>query len=204
MRQRPPMHRNVRRRGTRGLVLFDVLLASTVLAIGLLGFIGSIGTAQGLGRSVEERTVALKTLESFMERLRADPNWATLYDRLRVSSVESASDTGLAFLKVDPSLATHSASAYFSGFVPPTSLGTVTFLVQVPRNVVDTVGGLRETIVAPRYGLPADLDGDGDVDGDVRDADYVALPVVVRIRWARPARASQEIVVATWLRGDRG
>jgi hypothetical protein len=57
--------------------------------------------------------------------------------------------------------------------------------------------------VLPRYGLPADLNGDGVVEASPRDDDYLMLPVVVRLRWRRAAEGSNEVVLATWLRGER-
>lgn len=185
-------------------MLFEVLLATTILVTGLLAFIASIGSAQKLGRTVEENAVALATCEKLMERLRADTSWGTIYSRLRIRSVESTADTGLTWLKTDRTLMTQLPSAYFSGFTVPASLGTVTVLVQVPRNIINGVPGLRENMIAPRYGLPSDLNGDGVIDDKLRDTDYLALPIVIRVRWVRKGRPAQEVVMATWLRGERG
>ena len=89
-------------------------------------------------------------------------------------------------------------------------LGTVTDLtanLKVDLQLISTTtristgAGLYEDTDAPRYGLPADLDGDGYIRGTSRATDYHVLPMVVRLRWKRPGRDSQEIVMATWLRG---
>src|SRR5262249_41640837 len=148
-----------------------------------------------------ERGVAILTLERFVERLRADTDWAGLYARLRPLSSESAGDAGLTFFGPDLSLATHAPTTYYADFDVPARLGTVTVLVQVPSTTVSGVAGLRENEVAPRYGLPMDLNGDGSTDSATHDADTRVLPVVVHLRWQHKGRQANEIVVATCLRG---
>lgn len=104
---------------------------------------------------------------------------------------------------MDRSLPTRPVTDYYPDLGVPASLGTVTFLVQVPSAVIGGVPALRENIVAPRYGLPRDLNGDGVIDSNSRNQDYTALPVVVRLRWVRPGEQPHEVVLGTWLRGER-
>jgi hypothetical protein len=177
--------------GERGFSLVDGLIGTAILVIAILGLLSSALSGHNLSRRVEERGIAFETLGRFVERIRADPDWVGLYGRLRAFSKES---TGLA---------TQAAAAYYGDFNVPTSLGTVTFLVQVPVKTVAGVAALREDEVAPRYGLPFDLNGDGVIDGNSRDADYRALPLVARIRWQHPGAATQEAILTSWLRGDR-
>jgi hypothetical protein len=42
---------------------------------------------------------------------------------------------------------------------------------------------LTEESVLPEFGLPADLNGDGEIDGDNRLLDFHVLPIVVRMEW---------------------
>jgi type II secretory pathway pseudopilin PulG len=193
----------VARRLAGGFTLIDGVIGTTILVIAILGMVASAFSGRHLSRRVEERGVAFATLGRFVERIRADADWAGLYSRLRPLSQESADDKTLASLAVDTTLPTRPAASYYADFNVPTTLGTVTFLVQVP---VATTGGapaLRENTVAPRYGLPYDLNGDGVIDGDARDADYRSLPIVARLRWEHPGEATQEVLLTTWLRGDR-
>lgn len=204
--QRQPGRRGTARRSPRvegGFVLMDVLLGAIVLAIALLGHAASVLSSHRLDQSVECRGDALATLEKFVDRLRSDPDWDGLYARVVDLSAESASDATLSSIAVDLSLPTHAPTDYYSDFVAPTHLGTVTVLVQVPSTTRTGVAALREDASAPRYGLPADLDGSGTVDGAARDDDYLSLPVVVRLRWQRAGEDAEEIVMATWLRGER-
>lgn len=191
------------RRAEGGFTLIDCAIGMSILVIAILGYVMSTLGDRNLSREVEERSVAVETLGRFVERIRADPDWPGLYARLAPLSRESANDATLSSLGVDTSLVTHPAASYEADFTAPTSLGTVTFLVQVPVKAVAGVPALREDEVAPRYGLPYDLNGDGAIDGAARDADYRALPMVVRIRWQHPLEATQEAILATCLRGDR-
>jgi hypothetical protein len=179
------------------------MIAGTVLVVSALGFAASVGTGHKLAVSIEERGLAAETLQRVVERLRADPDWNGLYVRLKALSSESTGDTGGTWLKGDTTLTTYPLTTYYSDLVAPTTLGTVTALVQVPVTTVSGVAALRESAVAPRYGLPADLNGDGAVDGASRGDDYRSIPVVVRLRWQRAGRTAHEIVLGTWLRGDR-
>lgn len=101
----------------------------------------------------------------------------------------------------------------------PASLGEVGFVVEVPAaaTLADTRVMLRESLVAPRYGMNVDYTGDGKADGldlngngtieaDAREDknDYKLVPVVVRMRWERRGRASEEIVMPVWLRRPAG
>jgi hypothetical protein len=187
----------------RGFALVEGMIGASILVVAILSFVASALGGHNLGRQVAERGVAVETLGRFVECMRADADWAGLYARLRPLSSESAGDATLGRLGVDTSLTTYPASTYYVDFVAPSSLGTVTFLVQVPAKTVAGVAALREDLVAPRYGLPYDLNGDGLVDGSSRNADYRSLPIVARIRWQHAGAATQEVILPTWLRGDR-
>jgi Tfp pilus assembly protein PilV len=189
--------------GSQGIALIEVLASMVVVAVGLLAYASSVLQSHKCSADAEERGVAVLTLERFIERLRADTDWAGLYARLRPLSNESAGDTTLKSLARDPSLTTYAPSTYYADFDVPASIGTVTVLVQVPSTTVSGVAGLRENANAPRYGLPIDLNGDGAVDGNTHNADCAVLPVVVRLRWQHKGRVADEVVVATCLRGDR-
>jgi Tfp pilus assembly protein PilV len=183
--------------------LIEVLASMVVVTVALLAYGSSVLQNHKYSAAAEEHGVAVLTLERFVERLRADTDWAGLYARLRPLSSESAGDATLTSLARDASLTTHAPSAYYADFDVPASLGTVTVLVQVPSTTVSGVAGLRENANAPRYGLPMDLTGDGDADGDIHNDDCAVLPVVVRLRWQHKGQAADEVVVATCLRGDR-
>src|SRR5262245_13684705 len=123
------------RRGCRAIALIDVLIASTVLVIASLGLAASVSSGHPIATSPDERGLAAQTLQRLIERLRADPDWNGLYARLVPYTRESDGDAALARLGIDTSLPTVPLSTYYADLVAPTSLGTVTALVQVPVTV---------------------------------------------------------------------
>jgi type II secretory pathway pseudopilin PulG len=189
-----------RGRSSAGFSLVEVAASGAVLSIALLGYAASAVGHQKAAVDLSEKGVALLTLERFVERMRADTDFTGLYGRLRPLSAETATDAALTNLGADVSLAGSAPTAYYADFDAPARLGDVTILAQVPQTTVGGLAALRENASAPRYGLPADLNGDGVIDGNSRNADYMALPVVVHLRWTHAGRAPQEVVLATWLR----
>ncbi len=66
--------------------------------------------------------------------------------------------------------------------------------------IVEDVGGyqVREDLDLPELGLPRDLSGDGIVDDQDHSADYVILPVRIRVEWegsGGPAQAEFHTVL---------
>jgi len=180
--------------------MIEVLVSAVFLSVALLGYAASAVRHQVAAAELSERGVEFLTIERFIERMRADTDWAGLYGRLRPLSVETTGDATLSNLGADTSLAAQLPTAYYADFTVPSRLGTVRILVQVPSTTVAGVPALRENTSAPKYGLPRDLNGDGVIDGSSRNADYAVLPVVVHLRWTHTGRDAQEIVVPTWLR----
>lgn len=192
-----------RRRRAGGFTLIEVCVALVILVVAILGHVASVGAAHQNAQDVEERGLALQTLERFIERLRDDPDWDTMWVRLRARSAETTTDTALVSLANDFALPTVPATTYYADFQVPSQLQNASFLVQVPAFDNAGVWELRENLNAPRYGLPYDLNGDGLTDATPRNADYRQIPVVVRIRWGGVGGLATEITLSTWLRGDR-
>jgi hypothetical protein len=184
------------RRRQCGFSLIEVLATTVGAAVCLLGHAASVVHHQRVAAELDERGIALVTLQRFAERLRADTDWDGLYGRLRPLSAESTSDNSLSSVGADLSLTMQAPTTYYSDFEVPARLGTVEVLVQVPQEG----NALRENMSAPRYGLPTDLNGDGALDGNARDTDRSVLPVVIHLRWTRSGRAAQEVVLPVTLR----
>ncbi len=60
---------------------------------------------------------------------------------------------------------------------------------------------LREDIVAPEYGLPCDLNGDGVIDSKNHAADYKILPLVIRLDWPIAGGGTRTVSFAAVLGG---
>ena len=78
-------------------------------------------------------------------------------------------------------------------------------LVEVPK-MAPAGGGavqvLREDMVEARFGLPADLDGDGAITSDTRNTDYAALPVVAIFTWRPTGEDTRQFQLATQVAPD--
>ena len=177
-----------------GIALIEIFLAVVFMGMALLWHAASTVSGQQLMRAEASHGTALATVRAFLERLRADEEWATLYERLAALQEGPVAPMG------------HDPSLYYDDFEAPSTLGTAGVLVEVPR-AAPAGGGptdplvLREDINAARFGLPYDLSGDGIVDDQAHDGDYRSLPIVVRFVWAAPGEPVQALTISTWLRG---
>jgi hypothetical protein len=61
-------------------------------------------------------------------------------------------------------------------------------------------GALCETLALPQFGLPADLNADGDDDDADVTADHRLLPVVVRVEWQSSGNTAR-FDLRTWIGG---
>lgn len=182
------------RRTESAFSLVEMLIAVSFLALGMLAHAATSVSSTSLMQSEARHSEALRTARHFTERLRSDVAWANLYVGLRQR------------FDASPATATAQLTDYFSDFIVPSELGDVRVLVEVPRSVSTTHPSgyvLRENVLDARFGLPYDLNGDGVVDGAVRDDDYTALPIVVTLQWQTAGDPAQRLRFSTWLRGDR-
>jgi Tfp pilus assembly protein PilV len=62
---------------------------------------------------------------------------------------------------------------------------------------------LREDAVAPEYGLPCDLNGDGVIDNKNHAADYKILPLVIRLAWPTADGGTRTVTFATVIGGGK-
>jgi hypothetical protein len=181
-----------RRNGERGVGLLEVLMAVVIGALGLMAHASGVLRGHNLSRTEESRTLALQTLRELLERLRCDDNWPGLYGRLAAL--------------LDTNGGWHSPSEVYADLEASSRLGTCTIRIELPRSPSATSPGtlvLREDVTDAVFGLPHDLNGDGTIGSAAVTATHVVLPVRVRFRWQSPGEPQQEIVVPTWLTGER-
>ncbi len=96
---------------------------------------------------------------------------------------------------------------YYDDFSTPAGVQDFHVAVEVPS--APTAGGaeagsvLREDLPLQRFGLPADLNGDGTIDDASHNDDYRAVPVIVTFRWTTSTGAEEEMRLSTWVWGYR-
>ncbi|MBL8862444.1 MAG: hypothetical protein JNK02_10590 [Planctomycetes bacterium] len=159
------------RRGTAGFSILEVCMAIVTLTVTLVGITGSILAGDRLQYVNRESALAEDAARQMIETLRGAP-FATVFARYNGTNVD------------DP-----------AGFVAPGADFAVDGLRAAPDDPdglagriefpVDPLapGVLREDLADAGLDMPADLDGDGVIDGANHSGDYRLLPVRVQVRW---------------------
>lgn len=176
------------RRRRSGFSLIELLVASTVLVLGMLGAIGTLTTVSRLGESNRESILAYQAARSMVESLQAEA-FEEVYERF---NADPADDPGGA------------ATAPGPGFDVPglaPQAGDADGLAGRVLFPVSAGNVLREDLVDASFGMPRDLNGDDVVDGDDHTFDCIVLPVRVRIEWT--GRSGDRFVEFTNILGRR-
>ena len=190
------MHRTS---GQAGFSLVEVLLAVGLLAGALFAHVGSVVKHHALAREEAARSRAILDQRQFLERLRADTAFDTLYGRLRELQERAALPTA-GGVTLECGLAAWPPTAYVDEFEGQAPLAVLVEVPEAESREGDSLV-LREDVSDDRFLLPGDLNGDGVVDDAARDGDYRVLPVRVTFCWRAPGGGTRESIVLTWLRG---
>ena len=159
------------RRG--GFALVEVLVASGVLTIAVVGMAGAMLSSMALQRSESESTLARLGAQQVLETMQA-VDYAEVWACYNAST---ADDAGLG-------TAARGATFVVQGLTPVEGdadgrCGTIEF---------PTVNGaLREDVVDAALGMPMDLNADSAIDTADHASDYTLLPVRVRVDWRGPS-----------------
>ena len=94
---------------------------------------------------------------------------------------------------------------YYDDFSTPAGVRDFHVAVEVPSAPTATTTSpvLREDLPLQRFGLPADLNGDGTIDDQSHTDDYRAIPIIVTFRWTTSTGAAEEMRLSTWVWGYR-
>jgi hypothetical protein len=202
MPARAASSRSPKRLPSAGFSLIEVLFGGVILSIAFLGHAATTFSEHRLAGAEAARTEALHAVRQFMERVRSEDDWGGLYARM-LTLQRAAALPGGEGPRLQDGRRAFPATAYFPEFYVNPGVRELGVLVDVPSSPLEAGGSeLREDADTPLYGLPADLNGDGVIDGAAHDGDYRALPVVVRFRWTPRGEAPEELRIATWLRSD--
>lgn len=182
--------RPYRRAGARsGSGFLELLIAISVVAVGLLAYSRSMVDSVDLAEANRETTVATAAAQRMVERLYA-------MEAAQVLALYNGDPTD------DPAGA---GSAPGSGFAVEglaVRAGDADGLAGEIVFPLDGGGTLREDLDEATFRMPRDLDLDGAVDGADRGADYELLPVCVRVGW-HGASGERQVEIRTILGGHR-
>lgn len=161
------------RRSARGLSLLELLIASSLLTIGLIGTLGSITQASQSARTSNERDTAMRAAADKLDEILCSD-----FSKLAANYDSSPAN--------DPSGAGTAPGATFTvtGLPLPKVQGTTAHgIVLLPNLNYGSTIQIREDINIPSLGMPRDLNGDTLIDSADHSSDYKLLPVLVEVQW---------------------
>ena len=179
------------KRGTRGSIQIEVLISFSVLVIAVLSFSRTVTGGIQQQRTIQERSLAIAAARQVIEDMRAE-NFESVYARYNADEADDPAGAGTAPGPSFDVTRLRPVDGDADGMA-----GRILF----PEGPTPTKAiGLREDLAAPEFGLPWDLDGDGDQGSDDVSETYRLLPVVVRVSW-RSSLGNQQIELRAWLGG---
>ncbi len=171
-----------------GSLLVEALIALVVLVTAVLAFSRTAMASMQQQRSIAERALATTSAQEVLENLMDLP-----VEEVFARYNANLGDNPVSGIAPGPGF---SAGHLQAAEDDPDGLpGQILFPVGVtPAGELE----LREDLEALRFGLPFDLNGDGQITAASVAEDYRLLPVVVRVRW-RSVSSVQEVELRTWL-----
>jgi prepilin-type N-terminal cleavage/methylation domain-containing protein len=169
-----------------GFTLLELIMGTTVLAIGICGLAVSLVYSMTLAQTNRESAEARIAAKEILERVRGVP-----VEEIFAAFNGTADDDG-----------TTTAGAPGSTFqlTRTTKDGaTATYTAHVEFPVGDMAGVLREDLEDELLGMPRDLNGDGLIDSENHAADYLIIPIRIRVIW-RGKTGPREFELCTVLR----
>ena len=149
--------------------LVEVMVALMVTTVAVYLLSATITATVRHTKAKRERAVAAQAAMNLLERMRAEP-FSELFARHNDDPSDDPDGPGTA---PGPHFDVRGLRPHAAD--PEGAVGEI---------VLPSSGRvLREDGVLPELGLPRDLDGDLRIDAEDHAADYVVLPVTVRLRW---------------------
>ena len=160
---------------TRGFTLVEIMIVLIVLTICMGMFSSTIVSTARQNRLKRETAMAAEAARRMLEILRSE----TFDEVFRRYNADPADDPGGA------------GSAPGRGFVIEGLSAVEGDEDGLPGEILFPSEGpeLREDSAMEALGMPRDLSGDAEIDADDHSADYVILPVQIRVRWQGMAGA---------------
>lgn len=162
--RRPPPPRT-----TGGWTMIEMMLAITLLSIGLLAASRAILQTSTVTETLRETSLATAEGRRVIETLQATP----LTDVFRMFNADPLDDPGGAGTAPGAAWAVDGLDP-----LPDDADGLVGEIVLPTQG-----GAIREDVVDSQLGTPRDLNGDGLIDAADHSLDCRILPVRVRLRW---------------------
>jgi len=160
-----------------GFSLLELLVVSVVVTVGVLGYTRAILQTRCAERTSQEALKVTNVASSILEEM-AGVEFSELYARYNGTAADDPADG-------------KSPGATFPVDGLTDGRAAATCVLVFPE--VGGPGQLREDSELKALGLPRDLNGDGAIDSGDHSADYILLPVLVRVEWTGVSRSRVEI-----------
>jgi len=167
MSSSPRSSRRVSRTRSGGFSLVEIVLVLAVVSVASMIYAQTIASSRRLDPIAEETAIAADATRVAIELIRAQP----VGEILALFDGEPSNDPGGA--------GTAPGATFVVAGLAPTPGGAPVGRIEFP--FLD--GRLAEDLEDEMLGMPRDLSGDGVVDALDHRADWVVLPVRVRIEW---------------------
>lgn len=168
------------------MTVVEITVAMVILLVAVGGALSSFSSFAVLGESSRETTRAYMEAQRMIEQLQAQrfrDVFVSFNDDPADDPVGGAPGSGFGVVGLTPRL--NDADGFVGQILFPTPAGQPGVLIE---NVIDT-----------DFGLPLDLNADGNLDGADRALDHEVLPVRVRIEW-RSKSGNRSVELQTLLR----
>jgi hypothetical protein len=170
-----------------GFTVLEVLIASSAMLVALLGFSQAMIAAMRAEALTREQNRATEGARAMLEELR-NGDFRDLFRQFNALAADDLAGPGTA---PGPNFAVPGLAPVVGD--PDGLVGEIVFPVDP-----GAPGLLREDLLLPELGSPLDMNADGASDANDHSADYLLLPVLVRVRWRGPAGTTQ-VELHTWL-----
>lgn len=161
------------------MTLLELMVALTLLMIGLLGYLQVVVMTTNAGRTAREHALAAEAVRAVVESIKAR-TFADVFALYNADPNDDPGGAGTAPGRDFPIAGLRAAADDQDGIVGEVNFPTTNANFDV----------LREDVVDTRFGTPRDLDSDGVIDNADHSTDYQLLPVAVRARWQSKAGAT--------------
>ena len=177
-----------------GFGLVEILIATLIVSLALVGFADTIFQGQILETLAREEAIALNAARQQMERLygeSADPiSFSRIFARYNSSGTDDPGGAGTA---PGPAFAV-------AGLSLPSG-ASYAGSIEFPANDA-APDVLREDLPDAKFGTPMDLNGDGVIDSASHSGDYKVLPVRIRVTW-RSGKAIRNVALQAWIAEEK-
>ena len=168
MRSRPDRSPRLRARADEsGFTLLELIMGTTVLAIGICGLAVTLVYSMTLAETNRESSEARIAAKEILERVRAVPV-EEIFATFNATDEDDPSGAPGSTFQLTRT-ATDGATAAYTG------------LVEFP--IGTDPGVLREDLEDELLGMPRDLNGDGVIDAGNHAGDYKILPLRIKVVW---------------------